>query len=84
MATNKQAVSARVNPVLYKKFKFVAEKNSRTISMQIEYLMRKDVEQYESENGKITEGNSKAKVIQNNKHGDNNYTENNYSEDDKE
>lgn len=79
MAILKQAISVRVNPVLYEKFKVVAEQSSRPIAKQLEFLMRQCVEQYEREKGEITDLVNNPKIIKNNNHGINNYTENNYS-----
>lgn len=60
MATNKQQVSVRVQPYTYEKFKMLAEKNNRSISQQIEFLMKQCIEQYEREYGQI------AAVVNNN------------------
>lgn len=54
MATNKQQIAFRAQPEVYEKFKVIAEKNSRSISQQLEFLMKQCVEKYESEYGKIS------------------------------
>lgn len=54
MATNKQQVSVRVQPYTYEKFKIIAEKNNRSISQQVEFLMKQCIEKYETEYGKIS------------------------------
>ena len=60
MATSKQQISVRVQPYTYEKFKILSEKNNRSISQQIEFLMKQCIEQYENEYGKI------AAVVNNN------------------
>lgn len=60
MVTDKQQIAFRAQPEIYEKFKVVAKNNSRSISQQLEYLMKQCVEKYESENGKI------ASFVQNN------------------
>ena len=54
MATNKQQVSVRVQPYTYEKFKIIAQKDNRSISQQVEFLMKQCIEKYELENGKIS------------------------------
>lgn len=54
MATGKQQVSVRIQPYTYEKFKILAEKNNRSISQQVEFLMKQCVERYENEHGKIS------------------------------
>ena len=54
MATNKRPVLIRVQPVNYDKFKVIADKNGRSVSNQLEYLMRIFIENYEVQNGQIT------------------------------
>ena len=53
MATKKRPVLIRVQPVNYDKFKVIADHNGRSVSNQLEYLMRIFIENYESQNGKI-------------------------------
>ena len=53
MATNKRPVLIRVQPVNYDKFKVIADKNGRSVSNQLEYLMRIFIENYEAQNGQI-------------------------------
>ena len=55
MATNKQQVSVRVQPYTYEKFKVIAEKNNRSISQQVEFLMKQCIEKYELEYGTISQ-----------------------------
>ena len=54
MATSKRPVLIRVQPVNYDKFKVIADKNGRSVSNQLEYLMRIFIENYEVQNGQIT------------------------------
>ena len=53
MATNKRPVLIRVQPVNYDKLKFIADKNGRSVSNQLEFLMKIFIENYETQNGQI-------------------------------
>ena len=53
MTTKKQQIAFRAQPEIYEKFKVIAEKNNRSVSRQIEFLMQQCIEKYELENGKI-------------------------------
>lgn len=44
----------RLDPINHVKIKKVAEKESRSMSNMIEYLVKKEIERYENENGEIT------------------------------
>lgn len=54
MATNKKQVGIRIKPQNYDKLKVIAEKNSRTVTNQVEYLVARCIADYESQYGKIT------------------------------
>lgn len=43
----------RVDRVLFKKFRYIAESEGRSANKEIEQYLKKCVAQYESENGKI-------------------------------
>ena len=53
MATKKRPVLIRVQPYNYDKLKAIADKNRRSVSNQLEYLMIQYIENYEKENGEI-------------------------------
>ncbi|WP_157244021.1 Arc family DNA-binding protein [Paenibacillus elgii] len=53
MATNKKVFTLRLNENNFEKIKIIAEKNKRSIAMQIEYLIEQHIEKYEEENGSI-------------------------------
>ena len=50
----KIATQMRYDEVLYEKTKIIAEKELRSLNAQIEYFIKKGVEQYEKENGTIS------------------------------
>ena len=43
----------RVDRVLFKKFRYIAESEGRSANKEIEQFLKKRVAQFESENGKI-------------------------------
>ncbi len=43
----------RVNEVIYKKAKYIAQQENRNTNSQIEYFIKKGVETYEQEHGTI-------------------------------
>ena len=53
MATNKKQVGIRIKPQNYDKLKVIAEKNSRTVTNQVEYLVARCIEDYEEKYGQI-------------------------------
>ncbi len=53
MATNKRVFTLRLEEKNFDKIKFIADKNKRSIAMQIEYLIEKHIEEYEKTNGSI-------------------------------
>lgn len=48
-----KAYSLRIDDDLMKKVKMIAEKEDRPVSKQLERIIRKYIEQYEQENGRI-------------------------------
>lgn len=54
MATNKKQVGIRIKPSSYEKLKVIAEKNRRTVTNQVEYLVEGFIDGYESQYGQIT------------------------------
>ena len=50
---NRIATQFRIDDTIYKKAKVVAKSESRTLNSQVEYFIKKGVEQYEAENGEI-------------------------------
>lgn len=64
MAASKKAVLIRVQPEIHDKLKFIADKNHRSITNQLEWLMLQFISEYESENGKIPLADEPTKVVQ--------------------
>lgn len=57
MTTEKKAVKKfqmTINLEDYEKLKIIAEKNQRSVVGQVAYWVYKDIEKYETENGKIS------------------------------
>lgn len=50
-----KAYSLRIDDELMKKVKIIAEKEDRPISKQLERIIKQYVEQYERENGRVSE-----------------------------
>lgn len=53
MSTDKPQVKAYVSRENYEKIKAIAKKDKRSVSNQIELLIEKCIEEYESQNGSI-------------------------------
>ncbi len=53
MPTNKRVFTLRLEEENFDKIKFLADKNKRSIAMQIEYLIEQHIEEYEKKNGVI-------------------------------
>ncbi|MBP1989806.1 Arc family DNA-binding protein [Paenibacillus eucommiae] len=53
MATSKRVFTLRLEENNFEKIKFIADKNKRSIAMQIEYLIEKHIEEYEKTKGVI-------------------------------
>lgn len=53
MATDKRQFTLRVQEVNFEKIKYIADKNKRSIAMQIEFLMERCIEEFEKEFGEI-------------------------------
>ena len=51
--SNRIASQYRFNETLHAKSKVIAEKENRNLNSQLEYFIKKGVEQYEAENGEI-------------------------------
>ena len=54
MATNKRQVLIRVQPDTYAKLKVISDKNHRSVSNQLEWLMLQFIANYEAQNGKVS------------------------------
>ena len=48
MPTAKRVFTLRLSEENYEKIKYIAEKNKRSINMQIEYLVERCIEEYEN------------------------------------
>lgn len=53
MPTNIRVFTLRLQEDNFNKIKFISEKNKRSISKQIEYLIEKNIEEFEKKNGII-------------------------------
>ncbi len=52
---NNKHLGIEIEPSLHGKLKFIAKYEGRSINGQILYLIRKCIQQFENENGEITE-----------------------------
>ncbi|WP_135554525.1 Arc family DNA-binding protein [Paenibacillus cymbidii] len=57
MATNKRVFTLRLEESNFDKIKFIADKNKRSIAMQIEYLIEQHIEEFEKTHGVIRTDN---------------------------
>ena len=46
-------LSVRMKPILYGKLRYIAEYNARSMSREVEVLIRKHIERFEKEHGPI-------------------------------
>ncbi|GFZ86968.1 hypothetical protein GCM10008018_36380 [Paenibacillus marchantiophytorum] len=53
MATNKRVFTLRLEEENFEKIKMIADKNKRSIAMQIEYLIEQHIAEFEHKNGII-------------------------------
>ncbi|AKG33628.1 hypothetical protein [Paenibacillus durus] len=53
MATDKRVFTLRLKEENFDKIKYIADKNKRSIAMQIEYLIEQHIEHFEKEKGII-------------------------------
>jgi hypothetical protein len=53
MPTNKRVFTLRLQEDNFNKIKYIAEKNKRSIAMQIEFLVEQFISEYEKDHGKI-------------------------------
>ncbi|WP_368490736.1 Arc family DNA-binding protein [Clostridium sp. BJN0013] len=53
MATNKRVFTLRLQEENFEKIKYISDRNKRSISMQIEYLVEECIRNFEEENGNI-------------------------------
>lgn len=63
MATNKRQVLIRVQPDTYAKLKVISDKNHRSVSNQLEWLMLQYIADYEAQNGKVSTGDTVSNNI---------------------
>ena len=54
MATDKRVFTLRLKEENFEKIRVIAEKNKRSIAMQIEYLIEQHIEEFEKEKGTIS------------------------------
>lgn len=53
MPSEKPIIAIRTTPKLKKQITYIAEENNRSVSKEIEMLIKKHVKQYEEYNGEI-------------------------------
>ncbi len=53
MATDKRQFTLRLQDENFDKIKYLADKNKRSIAMQIEFLIEQYIEDYEKQHGQI-------------------------------
>lgn len=53
MATDKRQFTLRLKEENFEKLKYIATKNKRSIAMQIEFLVEREIERFEKEHGPI-------------------------------
>lgn len=53
MPSQKPQLKTYVEPMTYEKFKLIAEKQNRSASNYLEFLILNEINKYESENGNI-------------------------------
>ena len=73
MTTNKKQVLIRINQDIHEKLKFISEKNNRSVSNQLMWLILQFISNYESINGQILSDDSGSQknvgVVQQNNNG---------------
>lgn len=55
MPSNLPQFTIRIDPLLLRKIRYVAEYNARSANREVEMLIRNHVEKFEKENGAITD-----------------------------
>ncbi len=83
MARNKHIFSLRLCPESAEKIKFIADKSHRSLNGQVEFVVERFIQDYETKNGEIpSKGNDVAGTVVQNNHGGTNVlaagTSNNY------
>ena len=53
MPSNKPIILIRTSEELKKKIEIVAEENNRSVSKEVEFLIKRHVKRYEEDNGEI-------------------------------
>lgn len=53
MPTNKKTIAIYADDTLRKKIEFLSDKERRSISNYIQYILKEKIEEYETENGVI-------------------------------
>lgn len=53
MATNKRQFTLRLNEENFEKIKYIANESKRSIAMQIEFLIERYIDEWETEHGEI-------------------------------
>ena len=53
MPSNKPVILIRTNDDIKKKIEKIADENSRSVSKEVEYLLKRHIKRYEDDNGEI-------------------------------
>lgn len=53
MPSNKPIIAIRTSENLKKQIEYIADENNRSVSKEVELLIKKHVKRYEEDNGKI-------------------------------
>ena len=54
MPSNLPQFTIRIDPIMLKKIRYVAEYNARSANREVETLIKKHIEQFEHKHGEIT------------------------------
>lgn len=53
MPSNKPVIAVRTTSEIIEKMKYIAEENNRSVSGEVELLIKKHIKRYEEDNGEI-------------------------------
>ena len=53
MPSNKPIIAVRTTDDIIEKMKFIADENGRSVSKEVEMLIKKHIKRYEEDNGEI-------------------------------
>lgn len=53
MPSNKPLIAVRTNEILKQKIEYISNENNRSVSKEVELLIKRHIKRYEDENGEI-------------------------------